>query len=241
MPFGPRRPPGSCRATPLILQASERESVFRDRPHAGRLLATELLKFRGSDPLVLALPRGGVPVGCEIARCLGATLDVIAVRKIGSPHQPELGVGAIVDGEKPQVLLDESLCASLHLTRDDLEPIIERERAEMQRREAVYRAGRPAVEARGRTVIVVDDGIATGSTLRAVLTALRQRGASRVVVAVPVAAPEALRQVRQIADDVVCLHAPPWFRAVGQFYEDFSATTDEEVVRLLEAARVSEP
>lgn len=198
----------------------------------------ELLKYRGSDPLVLALPRGGVPVGYEIARSLSAPLEVIGVRKIGSPHQPELGVGAIVDGQEPQVLLDESLCASLHLSRADLEPVIEREREEMRRREEAYRGGRAATPVAGRIVIVVDDGVATGSTLRAVIEALRGRRAGRIVVAAPVAAPEALRRLRLLADEVVCLHAPAWFRAVGQFYEDFSATTDEEVVRLLKGSSV---
>lgn len=198
----------------------------------------ELLKYRGSDPVVLALPRGGVPVGYEIARSLSAPLEVIGVRKIGSPHQPELGVGAIVDGQEPQVLLDESLCASLHLSRADLEPVIEREREEMRRREEAYRGGRAATPVAGRIVIVVDDGVATGSTLRAVIEALRGRRAGRIVVAAPVAAPEALRRLRLLADEVVCLHAPAWFRAVGQFYEDFSATTDEEVVRLLKGSSV---
>lgn len=212
--------------------------MFRDRPHAGQRLAVELLKYRGSDPVVLALPRGGVPVGYEIARSLSAPLEVIGVRKIGSPHQPELGVGAIVDGQEPQVLLDESLCASLHLSRADLEPVIEREREEMRRREEAYRGGRAATPVAGRIVIVVDDGVATGSTLRAVIEALRGRRAGRIVVAAPVAAPEALRRLRLLADEVVCLHAPAWFRAVGQFYEDFSATTDEEVVRLLKGSSV---
>lgn len=214
--------------------------MFRDRPHAGQRLAVELLKYRGSDPLVLALPRGGVPVGYEIARSLSAPLEVIGVRKIGSPHQPELGVGAIVDGQEPQVLLDESLCASLHLSRADLEPVIEREREEMRRREEAYRGGRAATPVAGRIVIVVDDGVATGSTLRAVIEALRGRRAGRIVVAAPVAAPEALRRLQLLADEVICLHAPAWFRAVGQFYDDFSPTTDEEVVRLLETARSSE-
>lgn len=212
--------------------------MFRDRPHAGQRLAVELLKYRGSDPLVLALPRGGVPVGYEIARSLSAPLEVIGVRKIGSPHQPELGVGAIVDGQEPQVLLDESLCASLHLSRADLEPVIEREREEMRRREEAYRGGRPATPVAGRIVIVVDDGVATGSTLRAVIEALRGRRAGQIVVAAPVAAPEALRRLQLLADEVICLHAPAWFRAVGQFYENFSATTDEEVVRLLKESSV---
>lgn len=212
--------------------------MFRDRPHAGQRLAVELLKYRGSDPVVLALPRGGVPVGYEIARSLSAPLEVIGVRKIGSPHQPELGVGAIVDGQEPQVLLDESLCASLHLSRADLEPVIEREREEMRRREEAYRGGRAATPVAGRIVIVVDDGVATGSTLRAVIEALRGRRAGRIVVAAPVAAPEALRRLQLLADEVICLHAPAWFRAVGQFYEDFSATTDEEVVRLLKESSV---
>ena len=186
---------------------------------------------------MIALPRGGVPVAFEIAMMLGAPLETIGVRKIGAPNQPELGVGAIVDGEQPQVVLDEALCASLGLRAADVQPIVQREQEEMRRREAMYRAGRPPLEVRGRTVIVVDDGIATGSTLRAVLMALRGCGASRVVVAVPVASPEALRQVRQIADDLVCLHAPGWFRSVGQFYEDFSPTTDKEVIRLLDQSR----
>lgn len=208
--------------------------MFTNRLEAGRRLAVELQRFAAERPVVLALPRGGVPVAFEIAAALAAPLEVIGVRKIGAPWQPELGVGAIVNGERPHLFFDDSAMASLGLTREDLNDTIARERAELERRESAYRRGRPTMGVSGRFVIVVDDGIATGSTARAVALALRQRGAVRIVIAAPVASPEAIRMLQAVADDVVCLEAPARFRAVGQFYEDFTATTDEEVLRLLE-------
>ncbi len=209
--------------------------MFRNRSDAGRRLAAALQRFAPQRPIVLALPRGGVPVAFEIAVALAAPLEVIGVRKIGAPWQPELGVGAIVDGDRPHLLLDESALASLGLTQEDLCGTIARETEELARRDAAYRRGRPPVKVLGRLVIVVDDGIATGSTARAVVHALRERGASRVVIAAPVASPEAIRMLQNVADEVVCLEAPARFRAVGQFYDNFSPTTDEEVVRLLES------
>lgn len=209
--------------------------MFHDRHHAGQALAAALSHTaRGS--VVIALPRGGVPVGYEIARALGLPLDIIGVRKIGAPQQPELAVGAIVEDQPPNVMLDESLCESLNLSQADLAPTIEQEQLELRRRDAVYRAGRGPLDVTGRSVVVVDDGVATGSTMLAVLDALRRRGATHLLVATPVGSPRAVRMLWSAADEVVCLHAPSWFRAVGQFYEDFSPTTDEEVVRLLREA-----
>lgn len=183
--------------------------------------------------MVIALPRGGVPVGYEIAKALGLPLDIIGVRKIGAPHQPELAVGAIVEGQPPEVMIDESLCQALGLSRGDLAPTFDRERMELHRRDEMYRAGRRPLDMTGQSAIVVDDGIATGSTMLAVLDALRKRGATHLIVATPVGSAQAVRMLWNVGDEVVCLHAPSWFRAVGQFYEDFAPTTDEEVVRLL--------
>jgi len=211
-------------------------AVFRDRHQAGQALAAALA-HSGHGSVVVALPRGGVPVGFEIARELRLPLDIIGVRKIGAPHQPELAVGAIVQGQPPEVMLDESLCENLGLARRDLAPTIESERRELRRREEMYRSGHEPLDVMGRSVIVVDDGIATGATMLAVLDALRKRGASRVMVAAPVGSPQAVRLLWNVADEVVCLHAPAWFRSVGQFYEDFTPTKDEEVVQLLDQAR----
>ncbi len=207
--------------------------MFRDRRHAGQVLASHLAhQEQGS--AVIALPRGGVPVGFELARALGLPLDIIGVRKIGAPSQPELAVGAIVEGQPPEVMLDKSLCEAMGLSHAALAPTIERARAELHRQDAMYRAGRKPLDLTGQAGIVVDDGIATGTTMLAVLDALRKRGAARLIVATPVGSPHAVRMLGNVADEVVCLHAPAWFRAVGQFYEDFSPTTDEEVVRLLQ-------
>lgn len=209
---------------------------FRDRADAGRRLAQSLQHLRADRPVVLALPRGGVVVGYEVARALEAPLDVVVVRKVGAPFQPEFGVGAIVDGEHPEVVLDEEVIRHAGIDRQELEEQIERERAELRRRERLYRAARAPVEVSGKTVIVVDDGIATGSSVRAALRALRRAGPRRLVLATPVAPPQTINALRAEADEVVCLLEPPWFQAVGQFYDNFEQTTDEEVIELLRRA-----
>ncbi|MFJ8109303.1 phosphoribosyltransferase [Streptomyces sp. NPDC096132] len=211
---------------------------FRDRTQAGRELAGVLRtrQERGElpDPVVLALPRGGVAVAQEVARALGAPLDVLVVRKIGAPFQPELGVGALVGDADP--LLDEDTLSRLGLTRDDLAAVVKRERAELQRRERLYREGRPAPDLRGRTAIVVDDGLATGATARAALRSLHSAAPHRSVLAVPVGSPEAVSLLRSEADEVICLYQPAAFMAVGLWYDDFEQLTDADVLRALHTA-----
>ncbi|MBZ9638705.1 phosphoribosyltransferase [Streptomyces sp. PSKA30] len=208
---------------------------FRDRAHAGRELAEHLriLQEKGTlpDPVVLALPRGGVTVAREVARALGAPLDVLVVRKIGAPAHEEFGVGAIAGDDPP--LFDARALNQLGLTEEELAPVVARERAELHRREQRYRQGRPAAELKGRTAIVVDDGLATGSTARAAVQAVRRREPERVVVAAPVCSHEATDLLRGDADDVVCLMRPSPFHAVGLWYEDFEQLTDDDVLDAL--------
>jgi predicted phosphoribosyltransferase len=211
--------------------------MFQNRRDAGKLLAERLSERGYQEPVVLALPRGGVPVGFEIALALGAPLDILAVRKIGAPFQPELGVGALVDGDSPHALLDRGRIMSLGLREEDLAETIHKETSELRRRERLYRGGRPAISLSGRTVILVDDGIATGSSVRAALRSLRGRGLRRLVLAVPVGPPETLASLEPDAVELVCLEKPSSFRAVGEFYDDFSPVSDEEVVGLLDRAR----
>ncbi|WP_435280910.1 phosphoribosyltransferase [Streptomyces koelreuteriae] len=208
---------------------------FRDRRQAGRELAEKLRARQDAGalprPLVLALPRGGVAVAGEVAAALDAPLDVLVVRKIGAPYQEEYGVGAMAGDEVP--LLDEEALRHLGLGVADLAPVIERERAELRRRERLYRQGRPAPDLRGRTVIVVDDGLATGSTARAALRAVRRQEPARVVLAAPVCSPEAAELMRAEADEVLCLHQPAAFMAVGLWYENFDQLTDHDVLEAL--------
>ncbi|NIH80199.1 phosphoribosyltransferase family protein [Amycolatopsis viridis] len=213
---------------------------FTDRRDAGRRLAARLDRWRSRDVVVLAIPRGGVPVGFEVAGALGAPLDVVLVRKLGLPFQPELALGAI--GEGGLRVADADLVRRLGVSAADLAAVEAAERSELERRAARFRAGRERVSPAGRTAIVVDDGLATGSTARVAVTAARAAGAARVVVAVPVGAAQAVAALRtgaggaagpEGADDVVCLECPPEFTAVGQWYADFTQTPDEEVTRLL--------
>jgi len=205
---------------------------FQNRREAGRALAESLLTFRGRDDIVLALPRGGVPVAYEIATALVAPLDVFVVRKLGMPGREELAIGAIASGGVR--VLDESLAHAYGITDDVLERITAREQLELDRREQRYRGDRPLPPLADRTIILVDDGLATGSTMRAAVVAVRSRKPTEIVVAVPVGAPETCEALEREGARVVCLMTPEPFYAVGLWYEDFSQTTDEEVHQLLE-------
>jgi putative phosphoribosyl transferase len=205
--------------------------VFRNRREAGLLLAERLRHLGRDQPIVLGLPRGGVPVAAEVARALHAPLDVIVVRKLGVPYQPELGMGAI--GEDGARVLNDDVIRLARVTSDDIEAVEAREREEITRRARRFRGGRPPLVLEGRTVIVVDDGIATGGTARAALQVARARGARRVILAVPVAPADTLDALAEVADEIICLEAPTDFFAVGQWYADFTQTTDADVVALL--------
>jgi putative phosphoribosyl transferase len=205
--------------------------MFKNRKEAGQKLAARLLRYKSEHPVVLAIPRGGVPVGYEVALALEAPLDVIVVRKLGLPFQPELGMGAI--GEDGVRVLNDRVIDLAGVTPHELEQVETRERAEIERRARLFRGDRPALSLSGRTVIVVDDGIATGGTVRAALQVARAHGAARIVLAVPVAPADTLAELAADADDIVCLETPANFYAIGQWYDDFSQTPDDEVRSLL--------
>lgn len=209
--------------------------LFRDRASAGRELAEGLASYRDASPVVLGLPRGGVPVAYEVARALDAPLDVCVVRKVGAPIQPELGIGAVA--EENALYVDRDLMRRVGVSEDELATLIARERAEVADRARRFRRAAPPVDVRGRTVIVVDDGVATGGTARAALQTLRARGAERVILAVPVGAADSLDALAAIADEVVALSSEEAFYAVGLWYEDFRTTTDQDVIALLDRAR----
>jgi putative phosphoribosyl transferase len=212
---------------------------YRDRRHAGRELASKLLEYADRpDVIVLALPRGGVPVAYEVATALRAPLDVFIVRKLGVPGHEEYAMGAIATGGVR--VLDDRVVRTARVTRAELDAVTAAEQRELERRERQYRGDRPPPDVAGRTIILVDDGLATGATMRAAVEALRQEGAARVVVAVPIAPPETCDAFRDIVDDIVCARTPEPFYAVGLWYEDFSQTTDEEVHELLARAAASD-
>lgn len=212
------------------------ERTFDDRRDAGRRLAELLLRSRpAGDIVVLGLPRGGVPVAWEIARALDATLDVFLVRKLGTPGHPELAMGAIASGSTR--VINEDVVNALAIAPEQIETVARREQAELERRDSVYRQGRVLTPLTSRTVILVDDGLATGSTMKAAVQAVRQHAPTRVIVAVPVGAPETCRALRELADEVICAETPSSFSAVGQWYRDFSQTTDDEVIALLSTSQ----
>ena len=209
-------------------------AIYDDRLHAGRVLAERLAHLQGHEGLlVLALPRGGVPVAFEVARALHAELDVFIVRKLGYPGHEEYAMGAIASGGVRVMNADPGVAVS----QQEIESVVHREQAEVVRRERLYRGSRPPVNVAGRTVIVVDDGLATGATMRAAVAAIRRQGPGRLIVAVPVGAAETCAVLGREADEVVCAETPSPFRAVGLWYRDFPQTTDDEVRTLLEEAR----
>ena len=213
--------------------------MFADRTEAGRQLAARLGRFADQQAVVLGLPRGGIPVAYEVATALGAPLDVIVVRKLGVPLQPELAMGAI--GEDGARVLNDEVLRLAHVTASELAAVEERERAELERRARRFRGARPRVDLTGRTALIVDDGIATGSTARAACQVARAHGASRIVLAAPVAPPDAGRRLADDVDELIVCETPEPFFGVGQFYADFSQTSDDEVVDLLATAAGDAP
>lgn len=215
---------------------------FATRTEAGRKLAERLAALSLADPIILALPRGGVPVAVEVARVLKAPVDLLMVRKIGVPWQPELAAAAVVDGERHDLVFNDSVMKVLGLHTSDIEKQVPEQLQEIERRRKLYLGDRAPLSTEGRTVVVIDDGIATGTTVRAGLRALRQRNPKRLILAVPVAPPETVSELRAEVDDLVCLEQPTSFGAIGFFYRDFHQVEDNEVISLLaEAARLAKP
>jgi predicted phosphoribosyltransferase/pimeloyl-ACP methyl ester carboxylesterase len=219
----------------------DEDLIFADRSEAGRKLAARLQKYKDQNPVILGLPRGGVPVAYEVAKTLNAPLDVIIVRKLGAPGQSELGIGAVVDGDHPETILNREVMSALRVSRDYLEREIHNQLKEIHRRNQAYRSGRPRVELKDRCVIVVDDGIATGGSIRAALRGVRRQKPRKVVLAVPVGSSDTLESLRDEVDDVVCLTRPAMFFGIGEFYMDFHQLTDAEVISLLELAHPQRP
>ncbi len=211
-------------------------AIFKDRTDAGRVLARELSHLEGRENMVvLALPRGGVPVGFEVAKKLDAPLDVFIVRKLGVPGHEELAMGAIASGGV--IVLNEEVIWRLNIPRQIIDEVIQEERRELERRELAYRDGRTPIDVRGKIAILVDDGLATGASMKAAVQSLKAREPDRIIVAVPVAAPEICASFRELVDMVECVETPEPFFGVGAWYEDFSQTSDEEVRNLLEQSR----
>jgi predicted phosphoribosyltransferase len=206
---------------------------FKNRTEAGRTLAAALAPYKDQDPVILALPRGGVPVAAEIAAALNAPLDLILVRKIGVPFEPELAMGAVVDGGSPLIVRNEDVIRLADIDEATFKSVCDGELAEIERRRQLYLGDRERVEVAGRTAIVIDDGIATGATTRAALRAIRIRKPKKLVLAVPVAPTESLETLRPDADDVVCLEDHEFFGAIGTYYRDFRQVTDDEVLATL--------
>lgn len=210
--------------------------LFEDREDAGRQLAAKLAQYREQAPVVLALPRGGVPIGYEVAKQLDAPLDLVLVRKIGAPGQPELALGAVVDGARPELVINEEVRNIFRVPDSYIDQEKERQLAEIERRRKIWLGERRRVDPAGKTALVVDDGIATGATVRAALHAIRKAGPARLVLAAPVAPPETIQGLRGDADDIVCLATPDVFWAISTFYRHFPQLDDAEVSALLRLA-----
>lgn len=209
---------------------------FKNRIDAGSALAEELAKRDYPDPVVLALPRGGVPIGLEVVRRLKAPLDLVMVRKIGVPYQPELAAAAVVNGDNPELVVNEAIVAHAGLGKEELDRLAATQLEEIKRRRGIYLKDRVQISVEGRTAIVVDDGIATGATVRASLKAVLRRKPAKLVLAVPVAPADTVESLRTEVDDLICIEIPEPFDAIGAHYTDFSQVTDEEVVHLLDEA-----
>ncbi|HEY8008681.1 MAG TPA: phosphoribosyltransferase family protein [Methylocella sp.] len=206
---------------------------FKNRTDAGRQLAARLAHYKGQDAVLLALPRGGVPVAAEVAAVLSAPIDLVFVRKIGVPMQPELAMGAVVDGDPPVVVRNEDVIRLAGVNESSFRAVCERELAEITRRRRLYLGGRAPTPIKDRVVIVIDDGIATGATTRAALRAIRSRQPKKLILAVPVGPTDTIEAMREEADEVHCFKIYADFGAIGEFYEDFSQTTDQEVIDIL--------
>lgn len=209
--------------------------IFRNRKQAGELLAEEVARRAFPDPIVLGLPRGGVPVAAEVAAKLKAPLDIILVRKIGAPMQRELAVGAVVDGGAPEIVRNEELISLVGLTENEFQQEAKRQLEIIEERRKLWVAGRSRIPVKGKTAIIVDDGIATGATVKASLHALKRQGPQRIVIATPVASRESLEELRRETDDVICLETPEYLGAIGFFYAEFSQVSDAEVSRILDS------
>ncbi|MDP2122455.1 MAG: phosphoribosyltransferase [Hoeflea sp.] len=208
--------------------------LFADRSQAGRMLVERLPDLDQASTVVVALPRGGVPVAREIARAFGLPLEIVLVRKVGVPGHPELALGAVSDGDDMKLTVNRDIAGVLGLEDEAIRSLAREEMPELERRQKLYGGDRPPVSVRGKTVVVVDDGVATGATLRAALQVLRQRGAARLILALPVAPAEVLEDLRRLADSVICLSTPSPFHAVGAHYAVFDQVTDLEVIRILD-------
>lgn len=225
---------------PPLFAVAEVIMSFKNRAEAGRALAKALQHYRNQKPVILALPRGGVPVGVEVARALDAPLDLILVRKIGVPFEPELAMGAVVDGGAPIIVRNDDVIRLAGIAEPDFKVVCDREQAEIERRRHRYLGGRARVDVAGRTAIVIDDGVATGATTRAALQATRMRKPKKLVLAVPVAPTDGLDALRHDADEIVCLETHEPFGAIGFYYLDFSQVSDDEVIRLLKKPPVGD-
>ncbi|MCG3205899.1 MAG: putative phosphoribosyl transferase [Elusimicrobia bacterium] len=210
--------------------------MFRNRSEAGRKLAQRLSSYRDENPVIVALPRGGVPIGYEVAQHMSAPLDVLIVRKIGYPGQPELAIGAIADGEKGEVVMNNGMVGETEIPPNYIKEEIATKLKEISEMEDIFRSHRPAIKVKNRTVIAVDDGIATGATMRVVVKRLKRENPKKIIVATPVASQEAVDLLKNEADEIVCLDVPVPFMAVGAFYKDFRPVSNEEVIGCLDQA-----